>query len=40
LTNKSKPSPKIITALARELVGFVWAIGKETEQALAAKQAA
>lgn len=40
LTNKSKPSPKVITALARELVGFVWAIGKETEQALAAKRAA
>jgi transposase len=40
LTNKSKPSPKVITALARELVGFVWAIGKETEQAFAAKRAA
>ena len=33
LTNKSKPSAKIITALARELAGFVWAIGLETEQA-------
>jgi transposase len=40
LTNKSKPSPKVVTALARELVGFVWAIGKETEQAAAAKRAA
>lgn len=40
LTNKSKPSPKVIAALARELVGFVWAIGKETEQSLAAKRAA
>lgn len=40
LTNKSKPSPKVITALARELVGFVWAIGKETEQTLAAIRAA
>ncbi len=40
LTNKSKPSPKVVTALARELVGFVWAIGKETEQALAEKRAA
>jgi transposase len=40
LTNKSKPSPKVITALARELVGFVWAIGKETEQAHAEKRAA
>jgi transposase len=40
LTNKSKPSPKVVTALARELVGFVWAIGKETEQAFVAKRAA
>jgi hypothetical protein len=40
LLNKSKPSPKVIAALARELVGFVWAIGKETEQTLAAKRAA
>jgi len=40
LTNKSKPSPKVITALARELVGFVWAIGKETEQAFAERRAA
>jgi transposase len=40
LTNKSKPSPKVVAALARELVGFVWAIGKETEQKLAAKRVA
>jgi transposase len=40
LTNKSKPSPKVVTALARELVGFVWAIGKQTEQALAQERAA
>lgn len=40
LTNKSKPSPKVVTALARELVGFIWAIGKETEQAEVAKRAA
>ena len=32
LSQKSKPSGKIVTALARELVGFVWAIGVETEQ--------
>ena len=32
LTQKSKPSGKIVAALARELVGFVWAIGTETEQ--------
>ena len=35
LSNKSKPKGKIVTALARELVGFVWAIGTETEQQLA-----
>jgi hypothetical protein len=40
LTKKSKPSPKVIAALAPELVGFVWAIGKETEQMLAGKRAA
>ena len=32
LSQKSKPSGKIVAALARELVGFVWAIGTETEQ--------
>ena len=36
LTIKSKPAGKIVTALARELVGFVWAIGVETEKQLAA----
>jgi transposase len=30
LTNKSKVSTKIVTALARELAGFAWAIGRET----------
>jgi len=34
LQNKSKSSAKIVTALARELAGFVWAIGVETERAL------
>jgi len=32
LTQKSKRTGKIVAALARELVGFVWAIGRETEQ--------
>jgi transposase len=32
LSQKSKPTGKIVAALARELVGFVWAIGTETEQ--------
>ena len=40
LSSKSKPSPKIVTALARELAGFVWAIGVETERALKISKAA
>jgi transposase len=40
LSSKSKPAGKIITALARELVGFVWAIGVETEKQLAAAHVA
>jgi transposase len=40
LSSKNKPSAKIITALARELAGFVWAIGVETESALKAVKAA
>jgi len=32
LTNKSKPSTKVVTAVARELAGFVWAIGLEAER--------
>ena len=35
LTGKGKPSQKVITAVARELVGFVWAIGKEIEGQIA-----
>jgi transposase len=40
LSKKSKPSAKIVTALARELAGFVWAIGVETEKQLTATRAA
>ena len=40
LTSKSKPSAKVVTALARELAGFVWAIGVETERALKTAKAA
>jgi transposase len=40
LSSKSKPSGKIVTALARELAGFVWAIGVETERELKAGRAA
>jgi transposase len=36
LSNKSKPTAKIVTALARELAGFVWAIGVESERTLKA----
>jgi transposase len=32
LSAKSKPPAKVVTALARELVGFVWAIGAEAER--------
>lgn len=31
LTGKTKPAGKVITALARELVGFIWAIGCAAE---------
>jgi hypothetical protein len=40
LSNKNKPSAKIVTALARELAGFIWAIGVETERELKTKRAA
>jgi transposase len=40
LAIKSKPAGKIVTALARELAGFVWAIGVETEKQLASNKAA
>lgn len=33
LTAKAKPKAKIVTAIARELVGFVWAIGRKIEAA-------
>ena len=40
LSQKSKPTGKIVTAIARELVGFVWAIGVETEQQFQRRKAA
>lgn len=40
LTHKGKPSGKVITALARELAGFVWAVGVETEKERAVSKAA
>jgi transposase len=35
LLSKAKPKAKIVTAVARELVGFAWAIGREVERAQA-----
>ena len=32
LKNKGKDHRKVVTALARELLGFVWAIGVEVER--------
>jgi len=32
LTGKTKPAGKVITAIARELVGFIWAIGCAAEK--------
>ncbi len=32
LSGKGKPIPKVITAVGRELLGFVWAIGVQVEQ--------
>ena len=40
LSARSKPAGKIITALARELAGFVWAIGVQTEKQLESARAA
>jgi transposase len=31
LVGRSKPAGKVITALARELIGFIWAIGRTAE---------
>lgn len=39
MTAKAKPKAKIVTAVARELVGFVWAIGKEVESEYEARKA-
>ncbi len=33
LTSKAKPKGKVVTAVARELIGFIWAIGREVEAA-------
>lgn len=33
LLGKSKPAGKVVTAVARELVGFIWAIACQAEVA-------
>jgi transposase len=32
LTAKGKPAPKVVTAVGRELLGFIWAIGVHVER--------
>jgi hypothetical protein len=39
LSARSKPPGKVVTAVARELVGFIWAIGPASEAAAARQQA-
>ena len=39
LSAKDKPIPKVITAVGRELVGFLWAIGVHVEREEAARAA-
>ncbi len=39
LSDKGKPLPKVITAVGRELLGFVWAIGVHVEREEAARVA-
>lgn len=33
MSGRGKPRPQVVTAIARELLGFVWAVGIEVEQA-------
>lgn len=40
LNAKGKPAGKVVTAVARELVGFIWAIGTATELAFQQRQLA
>ena len=37
LSSAGKPRPKVVTAIARELLGFMWSIGTEVERQLAAQ---
>ncbi len=40
LAGRGKPKPQVVAAVARELVGFVWAIGMQIEAELKAEQLA
>lgn len=40
LLARGKPKQQVVTAVARELLGFIWAIGVAAERAQASKQAA
>lgn len=40
LIAKGKPRQKVVTTIARELLGFMWSIGTEVERQLAAENAA
>jgi hypothetical protein len=40
LTERRKPAGKVVTAMARELVGFIWAVGNYAEQNLVVAKAA
>jgi len=40
LSAKTKPAGKVVTAVARELVGFIWAIGTATEASFTKAHAA
>lgn len=35
LTSRGKPSCQVVTAIGRELIGFIWDIGRHTERAVA-----
>jgi hypothetical protein len=37
LTNKGKDNRKVVTAIGRELLGFIWSIGVLVERQQAAK---
>ena len=40
LTNKGKDNRKVVTAIGRELLGFIWSIGVAVEQAQSVRKAA